>query len=681
MFRTLRAGNVFLLLAAGLQAQNLIEDRFLSDGPLAGQLSSPVSNGHPWIEAVSSGAATVSGGQLQMRPTSGNSVLVAVDPLQNNRVYRLSVDVLDSGNDWLGLSLFNVAEPEEWFDPGVLGPCAVLQNSQDSVKLFHTAGGITGDQVSVPAPGSPITGNFVIEVAVDWTGAAELTFLWDGVVLSSGHRLSAEEVDAIMAVGLTVAGGGTPVVDNFVLEIVGTTESVTIDLSMSGTEVVLDGFGGPPHGAYSVLQAPDLTLPLASWEQAEIGMFDAAGGSSLSLPMVAGADRFYRMMVLSEVAVPGIIEQPQDLVVMEGGEAAFTVSAVGAPPLQYQWYLNESTEMAGKTESTLTLANVQSNNAGAYSVEVSNSFGIAQSGQAQLTVLPAGYGPFGWASMNGGTTGGEGGATVVVTTRSELQNALNTNGPLIIQLSGIIDAGLVIQGKSDKTIEGLDANSGWDSFIQFKNCHNIIIRHCNIGNSGSDGITIQDSSTNFWIDHCTLGDCGDGQIDIVRGSDFVTVSWCKFIYTDPSNEHRLPNLIGSSSELVEDAGHLRVTFHHNWWSDLCHGRMPRVRFGQVHVYNNYYSIPDHGGYCIVAAWQSQLLVENNYFHLVKDPWTITDIGAGNPGRLKATGNILDQTTGTVSSGDDEVFTPPYPYILEDPIVARDRIIAGAGNVF
>ena len=109
--------------------------------------------------------------------------------------------------------------------------------------------------------------------------------------------------------------------------------------------------------------------------------------------------------------------------------------------------------------------------------------------------------------------------------------------------------------------------------------------------------------------------------------------------------------------------------------------MPRVRFGQVHVYNNYYSIPDHGGYCIVAAWQSQILVENNYFHLVKDPWTVTDIGAGNPGKIKAVGNVLDQTTGTVSPGDDDVFTPPYPYILNNPSTAREKIIAGAGNIF
>ena len=47
----------------------------------------------------------------------------------------------------------------------------------------------------------------------------------------------------------------------------------------------------------------------------------------------------------------------------------------------------------------------------------------------------------------------------------------------------------------------------------------------------------------------------------------------------------------------------------------------------------------------------------------------------------ATGNVLDQTQGTVSPGDDTVFDPPYIYLLEDPSTACERIIAEAGNVF
>ena len=98
----------------------------------------------------------------------------------------------------------------------------------------------------------------------------------------------------------------------------------------------------------------------------------------------------------------------------------------------------------------------------------------------------------------------------------------------------------------------------------------------------------------------------------------MTVSWCKFHYTR-NNGHNFVNLIGSSDTATEDRGKLHVTFHHNWWGNLCIERMPRVRFGQVHVYNNYYSATGNN-YAVRAALESQNLVENNYFDGTADPW-------------------------------------------------------------
>ena len=457
---------------------------------------------------------------------------------------------------------------------------------------------------------------------------------------------------------------------------------VITSITKSSNNLLLQGTNGLPNGAYQMLYATNLTQAGGTWQDAGANLFDQNGHFSFTTTYPENASGFYRLLVLSPLGVPVITAEPQDRVAFVGQTIHYDVTAGGVVPLRYQWYFNTNTVLPGRTNSTLTLTNVQPADAGKYSVIVSNQFGGVRSRHAQLTTTVDTGGPIGWASLNGGTTGGAGGATVVVTTKTEFQNALNSSSPMVIRLSGMVPAGFVVQGKSNKTIEGVDASSGWSGFIQFKNCQNFIIRNCNIGNSGSDGITIQDSSSNFWVDHCTLGDCGDGQIDIVNGADYVTVSWCKFLYTDANNEHRLSSLIGSGDDNGPvDAGHLRVTFHHNWWSTLCHGRMPRVRFGQVHVFNNYYSIPDHDGYCIVAAWESQLLVENNYFHLVKDPYSVTDGGAGHPGKIKATGNVLDQTQGSVSAGNDTVFNPPYAYVLEDAPTARTNIINGAGNTF
>ena len=72
----------------------------------------------------------------------------------------------------------------------------------------------------------------------------------------------------------------------------------------------------------------------------------------------------------------------------------FCVTAIGDEPLRYQWYFygtntnNVPIALAGETNTCLTISNVQSNNAGYYSVTVANAFGTAGSTIALLTVTP-----------------------------------------------------------------------------------------------------------------------------------------------------------------------------------------------------------------------------------------------------------------------------------------------------
>jgi pectate lyase len=73
-------------------------------------------------------------------------------------------------------------------------------------------------------------------------------------------------------------------------------------------------------------------------------------------------------------------------------------------------------------------------------------------------------------------------------------------------------------------------------------------------------------------------------------------------------------LIGSSDSATADVGKLRVTLHHNLFARVIQ-RMPRVRFGQVHVFDNYYDLIDAEGYGY--SWgvgiQSQIYAQNNFF--------------------------------------------------------------------
>ncbi|HLO30127.1 MAG TPA: hypothetical protein VK249_13370 [Anaerolineales bacterium] len=139
-----------------------------------------------------------------------------------------------------------------------------------------------------------------------------------------------------------------------------------------------------------------------------------------------------------------------------------------------------------------------------------------------------------------------------------------------------------------------------------------------------DSISLRNTD-HVWVDHNTFidrdtADSGlpeylgvlyqvhDGQLDITNASDFVTVSWNRF------EDHDKVMLIGSSDSATADRGKLRVTLHHNLFEDLGQ-RVPRVRYGQVHVYNNYYKISNAENY--VYSWgagiESAIYAEGNFF--------------------------------------------------------------------
>jgi pectate lyase len=143
-------------------------------------------------------------------------------------------------------------------------------------------------------------------------------------------------------------------------------------------------------------------------------------------------------------------------------------------------------------------------------------------------------------------------------------------------------------------------------------------------NSSQDAVSLL-GATHVWVDHITVSDGDhpdseqpvyfgrpfqghDGALDITRGADLVTVSWSVF------RDHDKSLLIGASDTATTDPGKLRVTLHHNLFSNLIQ-RAPRVRFGQVHVYDNMYVIPSGSDYSY--SWgvgvQSAIYAESNFF--------------------------------------------------------------------
>jgi len=106
------------------------------------------------------------------------------------------------------------------------------------------------------------------------------------------------------------------------------------------------------------------------------------GGSAFDLGAFENPRAFPTTTALQ---APAITAQPVSQTVSASSNATFSVTATGTAPLSYQWRFN-GTPIANATNATLALSNVQTNQAGSYSVVITNVAGTITSSVASLTV-------------------------------------------------------------------------------------------------------------------------------------------------------------------------------------------------------------------------------------------------------------------------------------------------------
>ncbi|KAK6152436.1 hypothetical protein DH2020_015071 [Rehmannia glutinosa] len=170
---------------------------------------------------------------------------------------------------------------------------------------------------------------------------------------------------------------------------------------------------------------------------------------------------------------------------------------------------------------------------------------------------------------------------------------------IIFEVSGTIELSSYLSVSSYKTIDGRGQRIKLTGKgLRLKECEHVII--CNLVFEGGrghdvDGIQIKPNSNHIWIDRCSLSDYDDGLIDITRGSSDITISRCYFA------NHDKTMLIGADPSHTGDRC-MRVTIHHCFF-DGTRQRHPRVRFGKVHLYNNY--TRNWGIYAVCASVESQ----------------------------------------------------------------------------
>nr|WP_306983302.1 pectate lyase [Streptomyces canus] len=277
---------------------------------------------------------------------------------------------------------------------------------------------------------------------------------------------------------------------------------------------------------------------------------------------------------------------------------------------------------------------------------------------------------------------------------------------------------------SNTTIVGLKGAVLKGGSLQVRNATNVIIRNLDLRdaydcfpvwqpNTGGlgDWKTAYDNiwltgATHVWVDHVTLSDKGhpdadeptyfarnylrhDGLLDITNGSDLVTVSWSRFA------DHDKAMLIGNSDTATGDRGRLRVTLHHNQFESVVQ-RAPRVRFGQVHLYNNrYIAGNDDYRYSLGISTDSAVHAENNAFHTPGHIEAADLVKSWNGSALHQTGTLFNgypvdllAIYNAYNSGSERDLTAdvgwtPTLHTKIDSAEAADRQVArgaGAGRI-
>lgn len=291
--------------------------------------------------------------------------------------------------------------------------------------------------------------------------------------------------------------------------------------------------------------------------------------------------------------------------------------------------------------------------------------------------------PVGFATLNYGTNGGNDSTqppVTVMTAMAFIEEATTSADPNVIFVDGMIALPDTVEIASNKTIIGIGANSGFTGAgLHLVDVDNVILRNlvfAKVGVGEGDAINLK-RTTNVWIDHCDLSSDPadttsgyDGLVEITHASDWVTVSWTRF------HDHRNTGLIGNLEDnALEDGGTLRATYHHNLFLKVYSG--PRVRYGTVHLYSNWFQEVTING--VAAETMSNVLVEQNMFDRVGTPIT-TDYEDVETGSARDVSNrFVGSGPSNITATGNPTLGYSYTYDSADSVPAIVAACAGTGK--
>ena len=184
---------------------------------------------------------------------------------------------------------------------------------------------------------------------------------------------------------------GETVMVNFALKNTGTGSAS----NLVATLLPGDGVAGPSDAqSYGVVAAGATTsMPFTFTANGDCGGTITATFQLQDASADLGAVSFAFQLGVSNIdgfaccsMTPKITLQPTNQTVLMGTDVSLLAIAIGNPPLSYQWQFNGDT-LDGANSNSLALTNIQPEQAGDYSLVVSNATGSITSDVATLTVL------------------------------------------------------------------------------------------------------------------------------------------------------------------------------------------------------------------------------------------------------------------------------------------------------
>ncbi len=149
-----------------------------------------------------------------------------------------------------------------------------------------------------------------------------------------------------------------------------------------------------------IIGATNATLTISNVAAADAGTYQVVVSNSHGSVTSSNAQ-------LAVGAAPVISPPPQSQIRIVGGSVIFNTGVTGTAPLKVQWSFNntplaDNGRITGLATSTLTISNLQTNDAGIYALKVTNAFGTASS-TASLGVLTSAAGSIRYVNLNNPT--------------------------------------------------------------------------------------------------------------------------------------------------------------------------------------------------------------------------------------------------------------------------------------